>query len=608
LAVLGAASAASGTALLIDHANTDLRALNQAGLQAAKTDLHIAYGHTSHGSQVTDGMSALVGFINGGGLGLSYPLNFFQWNHGGTGGALNLHDYFSSNDLGNPNFTQWATDTRNYLNNPANADVNVIMWSWCGQVSWAAAADINTYLGFMDQLEIDFPNVSFVHMTGHTDGCAPGGNLMVRNQQIRDHCATHGEILFDFADIESWDPNGSYYGNKRVNDNCDYDSDGNGTLDRNWAIDWQNAHTLNVDWYSCSAAHTQPLNGNRKAYAAWALWNEIAALAAPATLTWKGGVDSKWDLGQTANWARSGVKRGYQEGDHVVLDDSGLGTLPISLAATVHPGSVLVNNNTVARTLGGAGSIAGACGLTKSGSATLTVAMGNAYTGETRINAGTLIVAAESALGSSAVKLGDTAGSSDASLLVSGAFTVDRPITVQDDGSGTSSRTLGGTHTAGTALFSGGLTLDNDLILTADEGGPVRLATGTLDNSEGRTLTKIGHGTVIFDGPQTHGLGALLEVNSGAVELNTDAGSDASANLSITVTGGVVNFGCDQHLDSLTLEYEGQAALAGAHVLVLKHLVIGGVDLGATVLTPEPATLALVALGGLGALLRRRRR
>jgi hypothetical protein len=31
-----------------------------------------------------------------------------------------------------------------------------------------------------------------------------------------------------------------------------------------------------VDWYECGAAHTQPLNANRKAYAAWALFARLA--------------------------------------------------------------------------------------------------------------------------------------------------------------------------------------------------------------------------------------------------------------------------------------------------------------------------------------------
>ena len=159
---------------------------------------------------------------------------------------------------------------------PANNDVNVVIWSWCGQVSSATEADINTYLDLMNELENDYQYVKFVYMTGHLDGTGINGNLNVRNEQIRNYCLTNGKILYDFSDIESYDPDGNYYLDKDANDNCDYDSDGNGSLDKNWAIDWQNSHTINVDWYDCSAAHSQPLNGNLKAYAAWWLWAKLA--------------------------------------------------------------------------------------------------------------------------------------------------------------------------------------------------------------------------------------------------------------------------------------------------------------------------------------------
>ena len=52
----------------------------------------------------------------------------------------------------------------------------------------------------------------------------------------------------------------------------------------------------------------------------------------------------------------------------------------------------------------------------------------------------------------------------------------------------------------------------------------------------------------------------------------------------------------------------GQVVFAGAGVVVLNDLVIDGFDLGPTTLTPEPATLTLLVLGGLGVLARRRRR
>jgi len=82
-------------------------------------------------------------------------------------------------------------------------------------------------------------------------------------------------VLFDFYDVECYDPNGAYYGDKAVSDSCAYDSDGNGSRDKNWAIDWQNTHTQNVDWYSCSSSHSQPLNANQKAYVIWWLWARL---------------------------------------------------------------------------------------------------------------------------------------------------------------------------------------------------------------------------------------------------------------------------------------------------------------------------------------------
>jgi hypothetical protein len=37
-----------------------------------------------------------------------------------------------------------------------------------------------------------------------------------------------------------------------------------------------------VDWYSCSSAHSEPLNANRKACAAWWLFARLAGWLSPA--------------------------------------------------------------------------------------------------------------------------------------------------------------------------------------------------------------------------------------------------------------------------------------------------------------------------------------
>jgi hypothetical protein len=254
----------SSSGMIIDHTSTRLSSIPSEWITGAKNKLHIAYGHTSHGSQVTDGMTGLVAFKG----------QAFSWNNGGTGGALDLHDYAMNGDLGSPDRTSWASATRTYLS--SNADVNVVMWSWCGQVSTASEADINTYLNLMGQLEKDFPGVRFVYMTGHLDGTGLTGNLHLRNEQIRKHCRDNNKILFDFADIESYNPDGVYFGDKKPDDACQYDSDNNGSLDKNWATEWQNAHVKGTDWYDCGSAHSQPLNANQKAYAAWWMFARMA--------------------------------------------------------------------------------------------------------------------------------------------------------------------------------------------------------------------------------------------------------------------------------------------------------------------------------------------
>jgi hypothetical protein len=273
--------------LIIDHNCCILDRIPQAYLEAAKSNLHIAYGHTSHGSQLTTGMSGLVNFINGGGLGLTFPEDFFTWNDGGTDGALDLHDYAMGGDVGY--YPQWVNNTVAYLGEPDslgrgtnNPDVNVIIWSWCGQVDdkYSAGTLYSEYLAPMQELEETYPAVVFVYMTGHLDIGDYNDNIAA-NQMIRDTCIAKNKVLYDFADIESYDPDGTYY--QYANDNCNYYNSNRDSLG-NWAIEWQNSHTEGVEWYNCSSAHSQPLNANRKAYAAWWLWASLAGWNAPVQM------------------------------------------------------------------------------------------------------------------------------------------------------------------------------------------------------------------------------------------------------------------------------------------------------------------------------------
>ena len=270
----------TGSAIIIDHATRTLASIPSEWITKAKQTLHIAYGHTSHGSQQIDGMTGLV----------QWRGTLYAWNNGGTGGALDLRDF--NHNFGNlgiacdlgarypdeaEDYTAWNTATRLYL--AAHPEINVIIWAWCYQMN-GLESNIHLYLDQMNQLEEDFPNVKFVYMTGHVTGdpWGPGTdwahNYYMRCKQIRDYCAANNKILYDFGDIESWDPDGVWYGDKLVNENCDYDANGDGVRERNWAIDWQNAHP--GEWYNCISAHSQPLNANLKAYAAWWLWARLA--------------------------------------------------------------------------------------------------------------------------------------------------------------------------------------------------------------------------------------------------------------------------------------------------------------------------------------------
>jgi len=269
---------------IVDHEFANVNGITAARIANAKEKLVVAYWHTSHGSQLLTGISGMDEFYGDMGW---YTLN-------GTDGlkytdcppADDDDTTIDAVDLGNPNRTAFEDTTRRYLD--ANRDVNVVMWSWCGQAASALETDIDDYLARMSHLETDYPNVTFVYMTGHASGSGLLGNLHLRDQQIRDYCEANGKWLYDFYDIECYDPDGVYYGDKHVTDGCNYDYNGSGTTtqtqtgdpaeptdgDRNWATDWQSAHS--GGWWSCSAAHTKPLNANQKAKAVWQLWCAIA--------------------------------------------------------------------------------------------------------------------------------------------------------------------------------------------------------------------------------------------------------------------------------------------------------------------------------------------
>ena len=249
--------------IIVGHTCTKIDFIPEYYIQKVKTDYRIAFCHTSHGAQIVTGMEVLRDISN-----------LYSFNHDGTEEALSLHDYaFSLGDLGNPNRTEWYYRTRDILEDPNN-DRNMIMWAWCGQVSHATEGDIDTYLGLMTQLEEDYPDVTFVYMTGHLDGTGIEGNLHIRNNQIREYCRENNKVLFDFADIESYDPDGKNVLILYANDRCEYDSNGDGYLDANWADEWCASHPGECS--DCNCLHSRSLNCDLKGRAFWWMMAKLA--------------------------------------------------------------------------------------------------------------------------------------------------------------------------------------------------------------------------------------------------------------------------------------------------------------------------------------------
>ncbi|MBN1491406.1 MAG: hypothetical protein JXA69_15940 [Phycisphaerae bacterium] len=317
VAVAGGAFVAVGQEpIIIDHTCTRIHLVPAYWIEQAK-QLTIHYAHTSHGGQINTGAEVFEGID---------PWYSFARRQSPTEGlppiedppALRMYDgnppetYIEPNDYwdGEPgkNRTRAVAATGNYM---------FSMWSWCGQQSSNSEATTQRYLDTMAQFEIEFPSMRFIYMTGHTDGTGETGNLNLRNEQVRNYCIANNKVLFDFADIESYDPDGNYYLDRGCNDYCNY-------VGGNWANEWCAAHPGDDLCVSCSCAHSKALNCNLKARAFWWMMARLAGWPGPPRSDLDGDADVDLDDFTIFQPCFNGPNRTYPPDCNAAdLDDDG---------------------------------------------------------------------------------------------------------------------------------------------------------------------------------------------------------------------------------------------------------------------------------------------
>ncbi|MCD4691828.1 MAG: T9SS type A sorting domain-containing protein [Calditrichales bacterium] len=187
--------------LIIDHSCSTLPSIPMNWIDSVQANQRLHYAHTSHGGQLTTGLDRIEN--------ADPAYNAAR----GSKYLPTVADAFCIFD-GQENDTYISPDeyweekkgmdyTRDVLNN--NPTINASMWSWCCQVNDYSEEKVQAYLDSITALEGEFPNVTFIYITGNAQTTGSGGyNRYLRNEQIRQYCISNNKVLFDFADLDSW--------------------------------------------------------------------------------------------------------------------------------------------------------------------------------------------------------------------------------------------------------------------------------------------------------------------------------------------------------------------------------------------------------------------
>jgi hypothetical protein len=187
--------------LIIDHTCIDLNAIPGEWINTTQDDVRVHYAHTSHGGQITTGLSRIEG-VNS------------TFDHSRGSGVLPVDEGALCILDGNPP-DSYITPELYWLGASAiaitqttlddNPTLTVSLWSWCCQLNGYTELQTQEYLDAMAALEVANPGIIFVYMTCNAQSSGGSGyNRWLRNEQIRQYCTDNNKVLFDFADLDCW--------------------------------------------------------------------------------------------------------------------------------------------------------------------------------------------------------------------------------------------------------------------------------------------------------------------------------------------------------------------------------------------------------------------
>lgn len=186
-----------------------------------------------------------------------------------------------------------------------------------------------------------------------------------------------------------------------------------------------------------------------------------------------------------------------------------------------------------ATTLGYSGNIAGAGGLTKSGTGALTLSTAHSHAGTTAVSAGTLVISHGSALGTTA---GGTTVASGGTLQLSGGITVSgEALSLTGDGATAALGAL--LSTGGSNVWSGNVTVTNATRINADSGS--LLISGDVAANGTGNFTAGGQADIEISGVLSGSGMTLFKASVGAGSLTlSNAGNTFTG--STTIGNGMV--------------------------------------------------------------------